>query len=271
MNQEKITQAKELIHARAGNKPALMCSFGKDSMALLHLARETLGKTVPVICYRHPSFPAKWEFANDVIKSWGLTVHDYPPMTAGIKAKEDRLELVARYEFGKDGTMDLPMNTLAPVARRDFICGLNDWVLRPKAGLITFPWETVFMGHKSSDVDPYEGPVPLKTDSAEIGGVDLVFPLRAWSDADIWDYIEANHVPYDKRRYQDRAELPDKWLNPDYIHACTACIDPRNKAKSVFCPLVQTTVRNMGAHVLRLDTVPHYIEKEEGKYAVSST
>lgn len=256
-----IEKAKELIRECAGDKPALMCSFGKDSMVLLHLAREALGKTLPIIFYRHPWFPAKWEFANKIMTSWGLEVHDYPPVAAGIKVKDDLLELVARYNFGNDGAMDMPINTLAPHPRRPMVCGLNEWVLRPKSGLITFPWTTVFMGHKSSDVDPFEGPVPLKVDKVTIGGVQLVFPLRHWSDADVWDYIESNHVPYDRRRYQDRAELPDKWLNPDYIHACTRCMDPR-EAEKVLCPKTGKEVPNVSAQVLRLQQRPDYIERE---------
>lgn len=262
MNFNKIDRTKELIYCLAGDKPAIMCSFGKDSMVLLNLVRETILKPVPVIFYRHPWFPAKWEFADEVIRSWGLTVHDYPPVAAGIKTKEGMLELVARYEFGKDGGMDIPINTLPPISRRSFICGLNDWVLRPKSGAITFPWTTAFMGHKSSDVDPFEGPVPLKTVSVNIGGVEVVFPLRHWTDQDVWDYIEANRVPYDKRRYQDRAEVPDKWLNPDYIHACTRCMDPREKDDEIFCPKVGKKIPNVSAQVLRLQHRPDYIGDE---------
>jgi 3'-phosphoadenosine 5'-phosphosulfate sulfotransferase (PAPS reductase)/FAD synthetase len=119
-------------------------------------------------------------------------------------------------------------------------------------------------------VDLYEGPVPLKYDQTHSAdaGVNLVFPLRHWSDNDVWDYIEAERVPYDKSRYQDRAELPDKWLNPDYVHACTACIDPREKARTVPCPkLGGALVRNLGPTVLRLESLPDYIEKEE-EYAI---
>jgi hypothetical protein len=254
-----IEKSKELIQKFPRNA-AVMWSAGKDSMVLLHLIRETLQRQIPVIYYKHPWFASKQNFANEIIESWGLTVHDYPPMTAGIKAKQGMLELVARYEFGEGSAMDLPINTLPPVSRRNFICGLNDWVLRPKAGAITFPWDTVYIGHKSSDVDPFDGPVPLKSYSTELGGVQLVFPLRDWSDADVWDYLEENRVPYDRRRYQDRRELPDKWLNPDYIHACTRCLDPAETAAEVFCPKAGRNVPNVSARVLRLEQIPNYIE-----------
>jgi phosphoadenosine phosphosulfate reductase family protein len=266
---DKISHAKHLVFEWGPAGAGLMCSFGKDSMVLLHLAREVLGKDLPVIFYRHPHFPAKWEFADQVIRSRGLTVHDYPPFAAGVKVKPGMLELVARYGFGENGAMDLPINTLAPVPRRNFICGLYDWILRPKAGVITFPWKAVFMGHKSSDVDPFDGAVPLKSDTATIGQTELVFPLRYWTDADVWDYIETHHVPYDKRRYQDRAELADKWLNPDYVHTCTACIDPREKRETVPCPrLGGELVRNMGAQVLRLQQIPEYVGEREEEHAV---
>jgi len=270
---DKIAHAQHLIYEWGTDTAALMCSFGKDSMALLHLVRETLSKDLPVIYFKHPYFPAKQAFANEVIEAQALTVHDYPPFAAGVKVNDTMLELVARYGFGQNGAMDLPINTVAPVPRRNFICGLYDWVLRPKAGVITFPWKSVFMGHKSSDVDPFEGPVPLKSDTARIGQTELVFPLRYWSDGDVWNYIEAHHVPYDKRRYQRSvvsgqwSEIADKWLNPDYVHVCTACIDPRETRKTVPCPkLGGELVRNMGAQVVRLQQIPDYISKDPASH-----
>ena len=54
----------------------------------------------------------------------------------------------------------------------------------------------------------------------------------------------------------------DKWLNPDYVHACTACIDPREKRKTVPCPkLGGALVRNMGPTVMRMEILPDYIQK----------
>jgi len=269
---DKIAAAKHLIYEFGAAKPALMCSFGKDSMVLLHLIREVLplnrmsthAYPVPIIYHRHPWFAMKNMFADSVIRSWALEVHDYPPLVCGVKFKKDRLELVARYRFGEDGAMDLPMNTEEPISRRDFVCGLNDWILRPKMELMTFPWQNVFIGHKSADIDLFDGRVPLHCDNTTIGKAELVFPLRHWSDDDVWDYIEAEHVPYDMRRYKDRAEIEDKWLNPDYLHACTRCIDPRNKAEQeVDCPKTGGKVPNIGQQVLRLQQRPDYIGENE--------
>jgi hypothetical protein len=83
------------------------------------------------------------------------------------------------------------MNTEPPIERRPFVCGLQ-WLTRPKTLGGQWPWTTVFIGHKNSDVDPYEGPVPLKADQVQTAGVTAVFPLRHWTDEDVWDYIETN-------------------------------------------------------------------------------
>jgi 3'-phosphoadenosine 5'-phosphosulfate sulfotransferase (PAPS reductase)/FAD synthetase len=267
---DKIAHAKHLIYEWGAGPAVLLCSFGKDSMVLLDLIREVLPKRelnchtypLPVIYHRHPYFPAKHEFAEGVIRAWALEVYDFPPLACGVKAKDDRLELVTRYQVG-NGVIDLPLNTEAPLERRPFVCGLQ-WLTRPKTLGAQWPWSTVFIGHKNSDVDPYEGPVPLKEDRVHTAGVDAVFPLRHWNDEDVWDYIEANRVPYDKRRYFKRAEVYDKWLNPDYVHACTACIDPRETRKTVPCPkLGGALVRNMGPTVMRMETLPDYIQRSE--------
>ena len=263
----KIEKSIGLIQlaAQTAVAPAVMLSFGKDSMVLASLIREALpgiGFPMPVIYHRDPWFPAKHDFADRIVRSWSMIVHDFLPWQTGVKTNEKAIELVARYNFGRR-EIDVPRNVCAPeeYPRRDFICGLNDWVKRPRAMLLNYPWDAIFIGHKSSDVDPFEGPVPLKYDMIKEGGVLVVFPLRDWTDGDVWDYIETNHVPVQATRYRDRAELSDRWYNNDYVHACTACIDPRSTAKEVFCPKLKRNVPNH-RDVLQLKGVPAYMRKE---------
>lgn len=265
--EEKLSHATALLR-HFPSPQALMCSFGKDSMVLLHLIKNVLtgnelrsgAYPIPIIWHKHPWFPAKNEFAESIVCLWNLEVYDSPPIACGIKAKADMLELVARYPFG-GGAMDLPINTEQSLKRREFVCGLQ-WLERPKSSGMQWPWVTVFIGHKDSDVDPYEGNVPLKHDAADAGGVNLVFPLRHWTDDDVWQYIEENNVPFDKRRYAGRLEVPDHTLNPDYINACSKCIDPREDAKEVLCPKLNKMVPNLSRKVLRLEGLPDYVKKE---------
>jgi hypothetical protein len=91
--------------------------------------------------------------------------------------------------------------------------------------------------------------------------VSLVFPLRHWTDDDIWNYIEENHLPIQSTRYRDRKEISERWYSNDYINACTKCIDPRETAAEVFCPKLKRMVKNVSANVLKLQANPHYIQK----------
>jgi 3'-phosphoadenosine 5'-phosphosulfate sulfotransferase (PAPS reductase)/FAD synthetase len=278
---EKIDMAKAIIRDAfaGGSRPAVLCSFGKDSMVLLHLVREvghheklsTHGYPLPVIYWRDPWFPHKHEFAEKIARSWALEVHNFLPVATGVKAKghsgseSGRLELVARYSLGF-GYIDIPKNTAAPeeYPRRDYLCGLRDWILRPKAAALSFPFEVLLHGHKSSDVDPFEGAVPLRADREQLNDrITAFFPLRNWTDDDVWNYIEKHHVPLPPARYKGRAENPDHWHDNDTIHACTACIDPRNDAEKVFCPKLQELVPNVGSKVMQLNERPDYVLREE--------
>jgi 3''-phosphoadenosine 5''-phosphosulfate sulfotransferase (PAPS reductase)/FAD synthetase and related enzymes len=273
----KIEKSIGLIQllAEKTRAPAVMLSFGKDSMVLADLIRQALpsglngihfprllGFPLPVIYHRDPWFPVKNEFADRTARAWTMEVHDFPPAITGVKTNDKRLELVSRYHFGNEG-IDIPKNVCGPdeYARRDYMCGLNDYLMRPKTALMAYPWDGMFIGHKSSDVDEFEGRVPLKYDLIKAGGILVAFPLRDWSDEDVWDHIEANHIPVQETRYSDRREVPDKWYNNDYLHACTACVDPRNKADEVFCPKLKRNVPNHGHEVLTIAQVPPYIEK----------
>jgi 3'-phosphoadenosine 5'-phosphosulfate sulfotransferase (PAPS reductase)/FAD synthetase len=268
------------FYAHKAVKPAVMLSFGKDSMVLASLIRQALlgehslngqhfplasGFPLPVVYHRDPWFHAKHDFADQVSRSWGMEIHDYPPFLCGIKTNENILELVARYPFGQSA-IDIPKNVCRPdeYPRRDFICSLHDWMFRPRGTFNPqlYPWDTVFMGHKSSDVDEFEGRVPLKANHAIIGGIPLVFPLRSWADEDVWAYIDENHVPVQPTRYQGHKEAEDKWYSNDYIHACTACVDPRNP-KTVFCPKLKRDVPNVGELMLELRADTPYIEREK--------
>lgn len=266
----KIFDSLQLIRnaASLARRPAAMLSFGKDSMVMAHLMREAdytpkfpkaHAFPMDVIYHRDPWFAHKHVFADSVIRSWGMEVYDFPPMHAGVKTKEDMIELVARYTFGS-GAMDIPKNICKPdeYPRRDYICGLNDWLMRPKTFLLDYEWDCVFMGHRNADVDPFEGHVPLSSSEAEVGGVKLVFPLKDWSDNEVWDYIEENHIAVQGTRYKDRKEIADKWHNNDYMHACTACIDPRETRPTVYCPKLKGDVKNRGKEVLQFNVRPHY-------------
>jgi hypothetical protein len=237
-------------------RPVVMSSFGKDSMTMLFIIFKLMEKKMPVVYHAMPWAPWKNDWAQNVIKSWRLEVYDYLPIASGIKVKPDRLEIVNRYQPG----FDAPVNILPP--KKHWTCGLK-MLLRPK-GTIEYPWNLTLIGHKSSDVDQFEGHMPLKSDLVEMDGMPaLGFPLKDWNDVDLWTFIEERRIPFQSgTRYICREEIEFKDFNNDFIEACTACIDPRNPEK-VFCPLVNREVDNVSARITKFEGRPSYIGGEE--------
>lgn len=262
---DKIEQARAVIERALANcrRPAVMWSSGKDSMALLHLIQFGLGMKLPVIHHRDPFFPKRYQFANGIIADWNLTVYDWAPRTAALVKANGHLSIMEYYQIGPVENCALPVDLYEPdddlrpeEYGTGWVCGLHDVLYRPKGG-INYPWDLVFHGHKSSDTDPLYGAVPLTADAQQTPGAPLtVFPLREWTDADVWEYLQSHDVPWQTDRYVkvkgSLHEREDKTGNPDYLPGCTRCMDRENPA-TVFCPKLGMSINNVGA---RLDYQP---------------
>jgi hypothetical protein len=248
-------------------RPAILSSFGKESMVQTHLTRE-MGLRLPIVYHRNHWFPEKNAFADEVIQLWQLEAHDWPPSECGIKVHDTIhgepgtagttpagvIQTVSRYQIGPDIGMDVPNGILEPIDGEPFLCGVIDILERPK-GTFFHPWDLYLSGHKSCDEDIFEGPCPLRTDFQPIdNGPATAFPLRHWSNDDVWDYLERFDVPIQRNRYDvaNRCEWPDKRYNNDYVEACTRCIDPRQPA-IVYCPKWNRAIPNVSGRVKNLE------------------
>ena len=132
------------------------------------------------------------------------------------------------------------------------MCGRDTLLSRPCAPFIP-PWDISFHGHKSVDKDACSGPVPLEVDVMDTPGMmACAYPLRHWSDEDVFEYIEENDVPYDKLRYQkiegQWTVLPYQKYNPDYMPACLRCVDP-DEGEFVHCPKLNRQINNISSKV----------------------
>lgn len=249
------------------SRPAVMCSFGKDSMVLLHLLLAA-GIRLPVIFHRDPWFPQKYAFAERVAREWGLALWDYPPSAVtmwegkGIMAFTNHYQIGPQREDGRIPDLALPKNIVPPERGRSFLCGRDDVFGRP-LGTFDYPWDVVFIGHKSADEDQIAGRVPLAAEIVCNGvGPDAAFPLRDWTHEEVWAYTERFGVPVQEDRYVRGAdgrwrEVEDKWANSDYWHACIRCLDRREGAE-VICPKTGQAVPNVSERVVYRDIVPEY-------------
>jgi 3'-phosphoadenosine 5'-phosphosulfate sulfotransferase (PAPS reductase)/FAD synthetase len=246
--EDKVSAANEAIDRvrRAYRRPAFMCSFGKDSMVLLHLL-EARKIRLPVVFHRDPWWPWKYAFADRMIRQFNLEVHDWAPTAMTLWEANGQVNFVSHYQIGRlpEGVLQLPKNILPPEPGRKYLCGLKDVLQRP-TGSFNYPWDCVLVGHKSSDEDPLAGRLTLHRDLKLTGGrgPDAAFPMRTWTDEDVWDYTAAHQVPQQEDRYDVtlRREFPDKRRNSDFAHVCIACCDRRETRPSVHCPKLNCEV-----------------------------
>ena len=232
--------------------PVLLCSFGKDSMVLLHLLY-CRNIRIPLIYFRDPWFPRKNDFANKVISSWNLEVHDYPPAKVSLCTGKDMVALVSEYQSSAHSTIFVLKNTIEYQEGEDedkFLCGVN-FLIRP-CSVFVFPWDLGFVAHKNVDEDVIFGPIPLHSNLLyRDQGPDYAFPLRDWTHDDVWDYTEKFNVPFQSDRYDiaHRCEWSDKEFNSDWYPVCIRCVDKRHEGETVFCPKLKIELKNSGKAV----------------------
>lgn len=262
---EKVNATRELLALALAlaRRPALMWSAGKDSMVLLHLLRAS-GGNVPLIFHREPHSPERFAFADQIIRDWQLTVFDWQPQEVVVAQRGDHISLLKAYNVSPTKTITVPVDFYEAGPAEQLVCGAA--LLRQPTETIDYPFDLVFVGHKSSDTCPLLGSIPLKTDwQRQPDAPDLVFPLKDWTDADIWEYSRATGCPQQATRYDvagDGRELPDRSLNPDYFAGCTRCLDAQAGAE-VFCPKLNRNVPNIAQRVKRAEMPrPQYIKEE---------
>lgn len=243
--QEKLRVARQLIQLGHARLPAgaICWSGGKDSMVLLHMMR-SLGIALPVVFFREPWQPRKYAFHDSIIRRWELQILSWHPSGVAFQQREDEFELQNLYHLG-DRPITCPTGIVPPADGLPWACAI-DMAKRPtQERLDVFPpFQALWIGHKRTDRDVMLGGDAGTRVHAKVSLDEHAsfFPLRDWSDEDIWNYIHWFQVPYDEERYHQRAdgswgEREHRRQNADYVHACTRCIDSRADApRFVECP-----------------------------------
>jgi len=232
---------------------AVLWSGGKDSTAMLHLLKFKAGLDLPVVQYREPKFRERYVYSDKLIKDWQLEVYDYPPFRVAIADGPDtstgkiRFDMLKYQQWGETSII-LSLGTEPPEEGKPYLCGVSDFLQRP-TGTFNWPWTSVFIGTKYCDTDPIKGHVPLAVDVRPTnGGPVSLYPLRDWSDLDVFEYLEDNGIEPDPTRYIQENGIwisnPDKSQNADYYPVCFNCVN-RHAGEYVDCPKLKATVPNM--------------------------
>lgn len=240
--------------------PVVLWSGGKDSMVMLDIIRHRMELRLPVVLFREPWWPEKYAFHDRITSAWNLEVYSPPPIGSFAYEADDHVVLMARYQMRGDDLMDVPKDVIEldedrETMGRGWHCGQT--ILTRPRGTMEWPWDTAFIGHKDSDTDPVLGAIPLHSDFIERPeGTSLAYPLRKWTDADVWAYIEAMNVPMDIARYDvaKRANWEHKRYNADWIQACTRCLTT-SAAASCHCPKWNRSILGVRERVAWVDSL----------------
>src|SRR6267142_3630456 len=139
----KITNTLSFLRdsLKAYANPVINCSFGKDSMVLLHLC---YANALPLafVYYRDPYFPRKNAFADSVIQNWNLAVWDYPPIHTSLRHGTEMVALVSEYQSGPGlSTIAVLKNTSEyqeGADPREYLCAVS-FLSRP-CSTFNHPW-----------------------------------------------------------------------------------------------------------------------------------
>jgi hypothetical protein len=224
---------------------------------MLHLLIFKLGVKLPCVQWREPRFRHRYAHSDLLAREWDLTLFDYAPGRIAIQDGFDietgqpRFDFLKYYQWGHHSALVLSLGTEHPKEGEPYLCGLTDVLQRP-LGSFNWPWDAAFHGQKSADVDLIKGQVPLAQDVRRVADSPTqLFPMRHWTDDDIFDYLEAEGVPMDPTRY-DRASgkwghKQDKSHNADYYPICWNCVN-RHLSTPVWCPKLRSEVNSI-AHL----------------------
>jgi hypothetical protein len=208
---------------------------------------------IPVVQYRQPKFRERYAYSDRLIKEWNLEVYEYPPMKVSladgpdVNTGEVRFDMLHYFQWGKNCVV-LSLGTEKPKDGEKFLCGVDDFLQRP-TGTFNWPWGAVFIGTKYEDTDLIKGHVPLAQDIRIVDGAPVsLYPMRDWTDDEIFQYLEESGVEPDPTRYIKEngkwKNNPDKSLNADFYPACFNCVN-RHLGRHVHCPKLNATITNI--------------------------
>jgi 3'-phosphoadenosine 5'-phosphosulfate sulfotransferase (PAPS reductase)/FAD synthetase len=202
---------KELI--KRATKPAVMCSFGKDSLLLLCLARE-FKPDIDVLWFPDGMNREQKRYAEKIIKDWDLTAHStvyaYAPVSRYFLPNEEGLTLVDEYLFGEQR-----MPLLTDIAEGSN-CAAN--ISREKTECFVSPWDVILHGYKETDWHFISNGY-FPAGGFQLGDSKLYMPLRHWTDGQVLQAIKDLGIDYEQI--------------DDSLPLCTRCLTGTGQ---VFCP-----------------------------------
>lgn len=204
--------------------PVILCSFGQDSLLLLHAARQ-LRPDISILWLREHLTREQRAFPESVIKAQDLAVLGMTPIARTLVASDAGLTVVREYDFNGDS---LPL--LADVVPGDR-CIFK--LPRPVGMSVPLPFDVALCGWKVTDYHSLLSQMNPQ-DGDEFGGIRCYFPLRFWTDEQVAAVSLEQAIPRNEAKYAG-----DDQADPDCLSACTRCVN----VERAFCPEMQQEIQ----------------------------
>lgn len=206
MDEARANVRRELREAAS---PAVFCSFGKDSLLVLALARE-VRPDIPVVWFQTAATNVK--FARRITREWNLNVYGYAPADQYLLAQDDQVTLVQEYSVGDER---LPVLIDLQDGEK---CSLTAFPLRTTQ--MYLPFDLLLVGYKDVDTHWVKGEAKLFGENLKLGRAKVAAPIRHMTDDAVRAALLEMHIPQDE--------------TDDRLPLCTHCMT--QDSDEVYCP-----------------------------------
>lgn len=212
-------------------------------MLMLGIVREQMPE-IPVLYMEAIAHPTKHAFANRITAEWKLNVtKPAPAFRVAVAQGADRVEIIEIHEVAPRQILYFPIEAEEGyIPDENATCGLEMAAYQPPP-VLNLHFDGIFIGHRGDDVDPTFGAIPLKTDAMIRNGFRYLYPLRDWTESDIWEASQLLGIPQNDARYKQG----DLAANNDYYPLCTECM--KTDGEPAFCPKMKILIPRIGAQL----------------------
>jgi len=190
---QKIERAEQLIvrELKDAEKPAVACSFGKDSMVLLHLVRVFCKRAIVVFHNTGVQYSETYKYRDRILKEWNIeNYHESKPIMSFWKCVE-------KYGYPQFRQMGKGKSHKEQGKHRVPRCcyylkekPAKDFIKQAKIDL-----EFVGLQASESMVRRLSFFREGEAFNSKSYGCRIVRPLMIWTDKDVWQYHEIFGIP----------------------------------------------------------------------------
>lgn len=195
MNTARAKIREILAHSAA---PAVLSSFGKDSLLLLDLVREVIPH--PTVLWFRTGMDER--FARRIIRDWQLTAFSWAPAAVYLVSRGNDRTMVQEYSIGEHR---LPVLVDLIPGEPCIACKLQQ-----RTSNLYLPFDTLLVGWKDTDEHWLKGNALLAPDGFLAGRSTVYAPLRHMTDDAVRAAVKDRQIPFEP--------------TPDELPVCSHCL-----------------------------------------------